>query len=54
MFRQSPTTPFLKKEPLSSSPCRRCEARSMMALDDPLPLLRLALVRARRGISRAR
>jgi D-aspartate ligase len=33
---------------------RRCEARSMMALDDPLPLLRLALVRARRGISRAR
>jgi D-aspartate ligase len=33
---------------------RRCEARSMMALDDPLPLLRLALVRARRRISRAR
>jgi D-aspartate ligase len=32
----------------------RCEARSMMALDDPLPLLRLALVRARRRISRAR
>jgi D-aspartate ligase len=33
---------------------RRCEARSMMALDDPLPLLRLAVVRARRGLSRAR
>lgn len=33
---------------------RRCEARSMMALDDPLPLLRLAVVRARRGLRRAR
>lgn len=32
----------------------RCEARSMMALDDPLPLLRLALVRGRRGLLRAR
>jgi predicted ATP-grasp superfamily ATP-dependent carboligase len=31
----------------------RCEARSMIALDDPLPLLRLALVRARRGLRRA-
>ena len=31
-----------------------CEARSMMALDDPLPLLRLALVRGKRGLRRAR
>jgi predicted ATP-grasp superfamily ATP-dependent carboligase len=33
---------------------RRCEARSMMALDDPLPLLRLAVVRARRRLRHAR
>jgi D-aspartate ligase len=32
----------------------RCEARSMMALDDPLPLLRLALLRAQRGLRRVR
>jgi predicted ATP-grasp superfamily ATP-dependent carboligase len=31
----------------------RCEARSMMALDDPVPLLRLALVRGRRALQRA-
>jgi predicted ATP-grasp superfamily ATP-dependent carboligase len=29
-----------------------CEARSMMALDDPVPLLRLALVRSRRALHR--
>jgi predicted ATP-grasp superfamily ATP-dependent carboligase len=32
----------------------RCEARSMMSLDDPLPLLRLAFVRGTRGLRRAR
>jgi|tagenome__1003787_1003787.scaffolds.fasta_scaffold20928108_2 D-aspartate ligase len=32
----------------------RCEARSMMALDDPLPMLRLGLVRAGRGLRHAR
>ena len=32
----------------------RCEARSMMALDDPLPLLRLALLRGTRKLRRGR
>jgi D-aspartate ligase len=32
----------------------RCEARSMMSLADPLPLLRLAWIRGRRGLPRGR
>jgi len=32
----------------------RCEARSMMSLADPLPLLRLAWIRSRRGLRRGR
>jgi len=32
----------------------RCEARSMVSLSDPLPLLRLALVRGRRRLRRGR